>query len=61
MKEIILEQCRACGRVRKLAIWVFMTHYERLVLIHNFKVKWVRRLCDDCYKEMANGKTQKAV
>lgn len=41
--------CKKCSRVRKHGTWMYMSHYQRYLMIKYYDIEWENNvLCEDC-------------
>ncbi len=55
MEKLELDKCKACQRVKKHNCWVFMSDYQKALIVKYYDVVYRLTICDDCRVKILNG------
>lgn len=55
MEKLTLDKCKACQRVRKHCEWLFMSDYQKDLIIRYYDVSYLLVICPDCREKILKG------
>lgn len=55
MEKLELDKCKACQRVKKHQEWLFMSDYQKDLIIKYYDVSYRLMLCPDCRQRILDG------
>ena len=55
MERLEIEKCKACQRVRKHHEYIFMSDYQKALIVKYYDVHYQLVLCPDCRQRILNG------
>ena len=55
MEKLELDKCKACQRVRKHHEYVFMSDYQKALIVKYYDVSYRLVVCPECRERILNG------
>lgn len=55
MEKLELDKCKACSRIKKHSSWVFMSEYQKALIVKYYDVAYRLIICPDCRVKILNG------
>ena len=55
MEKLELGKCKCCSRIKKHNHWVFMSDYQKALIVKYYDVAYRLIICDDCRVKILNG------
>ena len=55
MDKLELDKCKACQRVKKHNEWIFMSEYQKTLILKYYDVHYKLVLCQECRERILNG------
>ena len=48
--------CKGCNKVRRHGRWIYMSQYQKELMVKFYQVLWEGILCEECKKNILAGK-----
>jgi len=55
MERLELDKCKGCGRVKKHSVWIFMSEYQKTLIVKYYDISYRLIICFDCRKKILAG------
>ena len=47
--------CRGCNRTYRHGLWIYMSGYQKELMVRYYNVQWDKVLCDLCKQKILDG------
>jgi len=55
MEKLEIDKCKSCQKVRRHRDFIFMSDYQKALIVKYYDVNYRLIICPDCRKKILNG------
>ena len=55
MEKLEFDKCKSCSKIKKHRDWVFMSDYQKALVVKYYDTSYRLVICPDCRERILNG------